>query len=261
MPTQDIVLGLYYMTRERPFAPGEANDPKQDGFIVGHYGSPEEVRMAYDHGALHLQARIKVRMKPDEPPVETTCGRVLLYEGGIPKAIPFEVVNQPLGKKGLNVLIDMCYRLCGQKATVLMADYLRSTGYTEATKAGISICMDDMIIPEEKKTLLDEAFDEVRRISSQYADGLITSGERKNKVIDIWANVSEQVANAMMDRISTMEVRDERTGQTRTVPSFNSIFIMADSGARGSRQQMRQLAGMRGLMAKPSGEIIEQPRT
>ena len=261
VPTQDIVLGLYYMTRDRINALGEANLPEKDGYFVGYYGSPAEVRMAYDHGSLHLQARIKVRMKPGEPMVETTCGRVLLYEGGIPPEIPFEVVNKPLGKKELNVLIDMCYRLCGQKATVLMADYLRSTGYSEATKAGISICMDDMVIPEEKKTLLEEAFEEVRRIQEQYGDGLITSGERYNKVVDIWANVSEQIANAMMERISTMEVVERRTGEKKRVPSFNSIFIMADSGARGSRQQMRQLAGMRGLMAKPSGEIIEQPIT
>jgi len=260
VPTQDIVLGLYYMTRERPFASGEANDPSVDNYVVGHYGSPNEVRMAYDHGAVHLQARIKCRVDSEEM-VETTCGRVLLYEGGIPKQIPFKLVNRSLGKKELNELIDVCYRMCGQKATVLMADYLRSTGYTEATKAGISICVDDMYIPEEKVTLLGDAFEEVKRISGQYADGLITSGERYNKVIDIWANVSEQIANAMMHRISTAEIESEDGTEVRTSPSFNSIFIMADSGARGSRQQMRQLAGMRGLMAKPSGEIIETPIT
>ncbi|MEX1366178.1 MAG: DNA-directed RNA polymerase subunit beta' [Nannocystaceae bacterium] len=260
VPTQDIVLGLYYMTRERPNASGSANDPTVDSYVVGHYGSPNEVRMAYDHTAVHLQAKIKCRVDSDEM-VETTCGRVLLYEGGIPKQIPFSLVNRALGKKELNELIDVCYRMCGQKATVLMADYLRSTGYTEATKAGISICVDDMYIPEEKEKLLGDAFEEVKRISGQYADGLITSGERYNKVIDIWANVSEQIANAMMDRISTDLVVDDRSGQERRSPSFNSIFIMADSGARGSRQQMRQLAGMRGLMAKPSGEIIETPIT
>ncbi|MEM9463473.1 MAG: DNA-directed RNA polymerase subunit beta', partial [Myxococcota bacterium] len=260
VPTQDIVLGLYYMTRERPFAPGEANQPSVDNYVVGHYGTPNEVRMAYDHGAVHLQAKIKCRVDSEDM-VETTCGRVLLYEGGIPDQIPFSLVNRSLGKKELNELIDVCYRMCGQKATVLMADYLRSTGYTEATKAGISICVDDMYIPEEKTTLLGDAFEEVKRISGQYADGLITSGERYNKVIDIWANVSEQIANAMMHRISTDEIESPDGSQSRTSPSFNSIFIMADSGARGSRQQMRQLAGMRGLMAKPSGEIIETPIT
>ena len=260
VPTQDIVLGLYYMTRERPAAFGAANNPAKDSYVIGHYGTPNEVRMAYDHGAVHLQAKIRCRVDSDEM-VETTCGRVLLYEGGIPKQIPFKLMNRALGKKELNELIDVCYRMCGQKATVLMADYLRSTGYSEATKAGISICVDDMYIPEEKVTLLGDANDEVKRISGQYADGLITAGERYNKVIDIWANVSEQIANAMMDRISTQEIEDEETGGTKKSPSFNSIFIMADSGARGSRQQMRQLAGMRGLMAKPSGEIIETPIT
>ncbi len=260
VPTQDIVLGLYYMTRERAFAAGEANEPAKDRYIVGHYGSPNEVRMAFDHSAVHLQAKIRCRVDSREM-VETTCGRVLLYEGGIPKQIPFKLVNRPLGKKELNELIDVCYRMCGQKATVLMADYLRSTGYTEATKAGISICVDDMYIPEEKEVLLGDAFEEVKRISGQYADGLITSGERYNKVIDIWANVSEQIANAMMLRISTEDMESEDGTQHRKTPSFNSIFIMADSGARGSRQQMRQLAGMRGLMAKPSGEIIETPIT
>jgi len=219
------------------------------------------VRMAYDHGAVHLQARGRVRMEPGKTMTDSTVGRVLLYEGGIPKKIPFSMVNRALGKKELNELIDTCYRLCGQKATVLMADYLRSTGYTEATKAGISICMDDMVIPEAKKKLLQSAGAEVKRIMAQYADGLITSGERYNKIIDIWANVAEQIANAMMEGISTVMLNDERTGKVVKQPSFNSIFIMADSGARGSRQQMRQLAGMRGLMAKPDGSIIETPIT
>jgi DNA-directed RNA polymerase subunit beta' len=262
VPSQDIVLGLYYMTRERPYAPGERNEePAKDGYFVGVYGSPEEVRMAYDHGSLALQARIRVRMKPGQPMIDTTCGRVLLYEGGIPKKLPFTMVNQPLGKKQLNDLIDRCYRVCGQKATVLMADYLRSTGYTEATKAGISICMDDMIIPPEKAKLIDAANTEVRQISEQYADGLITSGERYNKVVDIWAKVSDEITRAMMEGISKDEFIDPRTKERRLVQSFNSVYIMADSGARGSKQQMRQLSGMRGLMAKPSGEIIEQPIT
>ncbi len=262
VPSQDIVLGLYYMTRERGFATGERNeDPAKDGYFVGVYGSPEEVRMAYDHGSLALQARVRVRMRPGEDMIDTTCGRVLLYEGGIPKKLPFKMVNQPLGKKQLNDLIDKCYRVCGQKATVLMADYLRSTGYTEATKAGISICMDDMVIPPEKAKLIDAANSEVRQISEQYADGLITSGERYNKVVDIWAKVSDEITRAMMDGISKEEQIDLRTGAKKIQQSFNSVYIMADSGARGSKQQMRQLSGMRGLMAKPSGEIIEQPIT
>jgi DNA-directed RNA polymerase subunit beta' len=262
VPSQDIVLGLYYMTRERPYAQGERNEnPAIDGFFVGVYGSPEEVRMAYDHGSLALQARVRVRLRPDEAMTDTTCGRVLLYEGGIPRALPFEMVNQPLGKKQLNDLIDRCYRVCGQKATVLMADYLRSTGYTEATKAGISICMDDMIIPPEKAKLIDAANTEVRQISEQYADGLITSGERYNKVVDIWAKVSDEITRAMMEGISKDEFIDPKTHVKSMVQSFNSVYIMADSGARGSKQQMRQLSGMRGLMAKPSGEIIEQPIT
>ncbi|PCC70025.1 DNA-directed RNA polymerase subunit beta' [Nannocystis exedens] len=262
VPSQDIVLGLYYMTRERAFAHGGVNEnPAQDGYFIGHFGSPAEVRMAYDHGAAHLQARVRVRMEPGKPMLDSTVGRVLLYEGGIPKKIPFSMVNRSLGKKELNELIDTCYRLCGQKATVLMADYLRSTGYSEATKAGISICMDDMVIPEAKKKLLQQATAEVKRIMAQYADGLITSGERYNKIIDIWANVSEQIANAMMEGISSAVLTDERTGKQVKQPSFNSVYIMADSGARGSRQQMRQLAGMRGLMARPSGEIIEFPIT
>ena len=259
VPSQDIVLGLYYMTRERPFARGEHNDPAQEGYFSGHFGSPQEVRMAYDHGVLHLQARIKVRMEPGGPLLKSTAGRVLLYEGGIPREIPFSMVNRSLGKKELNELIDTCYRLCGQKATVLMADYLRATGYAEATKAGISICMDDMAIPEAKKRLLQGAGAEVKRIAGQYSDGLITSGERYNKVIDIWANVAEQIASAMMEGISSQTFT--RGAKAEKGPSFNSIYIMADSGARGSRQQMRQLAGMRGLMARPSGEIIEFPIT
>jgi DNA-directed RNA polymerase subunit beta' len=261
VPSQDIVLGLYYMTRERAFAHGESNDPKVDNFVVGHFGSAREVRAAYDHGSLHLQARVRVRMNPGEPMVTTTCGRVRLYDECIPKEIPFELVNKPLSKKELNDLIDRCYRLCGQKATVLMADALRATGYTEATKAGISICLDDMVIPDAKKEMLEKAWAEVHRISAQYSDGLITSGERYNKVIDIWAQVSEGIANAMMDGISRETQQHPETGESREQKSFNSVYIMADSGARGSRQQMRQLAGMRGLMAKPSGEIIDNPIT
>ena len=261
VPSQDIILGLYYMTRERPFAKGEANDPKEDNYTVGHFGSPEEVRMAYDHGGLHLQSKVKVRMVAGGSMEESTCGRVLLYEGGIPEQLPFAMVNKPLGKRALNDLIDLCYRVCGQKATVLMADYLRNTGYTEATKAGISIGVDDMVIPDSKRRIIDDAKGEVKNIMGQWNEGLITSGERYNKVVDRWAEVSERIADEMMEGISTQVFKSADGKKERSGDSFNSVFIMADSGARGSRQQMRQLAGMRGLMAKPSGEIIEQPIT
>jgi len=271
IPSQDIVLGLYYMTRERLFARGEYREIKgKDGKITsvqGVYTSREEVRMAYDHGELELQARIKVRMlnptgtTPDQyQMVETTCGRVLLYEI-MPTELPFRLVNRVLGKKQLADLIDACYRQGGQKETVLMADKLRTLGYTHATSAGISICIDDMRIPAKKKVFLDRAEKEVAEIEDQYNEGLITSGERYNKVVDIWAQVAEQVAGEMMSEIGTSVSKDERSGEEKRQPSFNPIFIMADSGARGSQQQIRQLAGMRGLMAKPSGEIIETPIT
>jgi len=261
VPTQDIVLGLYQMTRQRPYAKGEYRDtrPGKDG-LRGVFGSVEEVRMAYDHGEIHLQAAIKVRFERGKPAVETTVGRVLLYEV-CPKQIPFESVNRVMGKKQLADLIDLVYRECGQKATVLLADALRTMGYAYATRAGISICMDDMRIPSRKYTLLDEARKEVGEIEDQYTEGLITHGERYNKVVDIWAQVAEAIAREMMKEIGTQEFEDSHTGERMIAPSFNSIFIMADSGARGSQQQMRQLAGMRGLMAKPSGEIIETPIT
>jgi len=261
VPTQDIVLGLYHMTRERPFARGRFQDsvPGKDG-VKGVYSSIDEVRMAYDHGEVHLQAPIKLRMNPGEKPIATTVGRALLYEV-IPEQIPFEKINRVMGKKQLADLIDDTYRACGQKATVLLADALRTTGYREATKAGISICIDDMTIPEAKNRLIDEAKKEVAEIEEQYTEGLITDGERYNKVVDIWAQVGESIAKEMMTNISTDEFKNPHGDDKVTSASFNSIFIMADSGARGSQQQMRQLAGMRGLMAKPSGEIIETPIT
>ncbi len=265
IPSQDIVLGLYYMTRERPFAKGELRK-EQEEQVKMVYASPEEVRMAYDHGALSLQARVRVRMNPikgdtsSKPQiVETTCGRLLLYEI-LPDGLPFALINKVMGKKQLADLIDACYRIGGAKHTVLLADRLRTTGYTHATKAGISISIDDMKIPAKKKTLLELADKEVTEIQEQYNEGLITDGERYNKVIDIWAQVAEQVAGEMMGEIGTAYSKNEQ-GQEIKHPSFNPIFIMADSGARGSQQQIRQLAGMRGLMAKPSGEIIETPIT
>src|SRR5262244_761265 len=263
VPSQDIVLGLYHLTRERPFARGEYKEDKKGRPVRGVFGSVAEVRMAYDHHEVHLQAKIKLRMPNAEGGsslVETTVGRALLRDI-CPRQIPFEAINKVMGKKQLAELIDLVYREAGQKATVLLADALRTTGYTFATRAGISICLDDMVIPPSKETLLDEAKKEVAEIEEQYTEGLITDGERYNKVVDIWAQVAEAIAKDMMKEISTDEFKDPEGGATKKAPSFNSIFIMADSGARGSQQQMRQLAGMRGLMAKPSGEIIETPIT
>jgi DNA-directed RNA polymerase subunit beta' len=264
VPSQDIVLGLYNLTRERPYARGEYKDAKKGQVPRGVFGSVSEVRMAYDHGEVHLQAAIKLRMrKPDGDGTElvsTTVGRALLRDI-CPRQIPFEAINKVMGKKQLAELIDLVYREAGQKATVLLADALRTTGYTYATRAGISICLDDMVIPPSKEVLLGEAQKEVAEIEEQYTEGLITDGERYNKVVDIWAQVAEAIAKDMMKEISTDIFKDPEGGPDKKAPSFNSIFIMADSGARGSQQQMRQLAGMRGLMAKPSGEIIETPIT
>jgi len=263
VPSQDIVLGLYNLTRERPFATGSYKEDKKGRAVRGVFGSIDEVRMAYDHKEVHLQAAIKLRMDKVDGTgtelVDTTVGRALLKDI-CPPQVPFEAINRVMGKKQLAELIDLVYREAGQKATVLLADALRTTGYTFATRAGISVCIDDMVIPPSKETLLDEAKKEVAEIEEQYTEGLITDGERYNKVVDIWAQVAEAIAKDMMKEISTDEFKDE-SGTIKKAPSFNSIFIMADSGARGSQQQMRQLAGMRGLMAKPSGEIIETPIT
>ncbi|MAJ61400.1 MAG: DNA-directed RNA polymerase subunit beta' [bacterium TMED88] len=246
-PTQDIVLGCYYMSRERPGVRGEGM----------RFSSPDEVRIAYDADALDIHASIHVRV--GEEVVETTTGRILLQDV-VPEEIPFEFINQVMDKKALGELIDQCYRRLGNKATVLLADRLRSLGYGHATSAGISICLDDMAIPPDKERFLDEAMTEVAQIQDQYQEGLITDGERYNKVVDIWAQATEQITEQLVDGIATESVIDEK-GEEHTVPSFNAIFMMADSGARGSTQQMRQLAGMRGLMAKPSGAIIETPIT
>jgi DNA-directed RNA polymerase subunit beta' len=246
------------MTRERTFARGEFRDGKGAAAVRGVYSTVEEVRMAYDHGELDLQAAIKVRISGEL--VLTTVGRALLYEI-VPKKLPFKLVNRVMGKKQLGDLIDSCYRVFGQKETVLLADRLRHLGYSYATKAGISICVDDLLIPKRKGELLEQAQKDVQEIEEQYTEGLITDGERYNKVVDIWAQVSEQIAEEMMSEIGAENVTNEETGEKKRVPSFNPIFIMADSGARGSAQQIRQLAGMRGLMAKPSGEIIETPIT
>lgn len=248
IPTQDIVLGLYYLTKEDVTAKG-----------AGHvFASLEEVRTAYDHDIVDLHAPIKVRLA-NLGLVDTTPGRVLLSEI-LPEGVPFSLVNKVLTKKELGVLINAAYRLSGPKNTVILADTLRSIGYRYSTKAGISISLQDMIIPESKKRLLDEAYAEVKKIKEQYSEGLLTEGERYNKVIDIWAKVTENIAKEMFNNIAKKKVIDYK-GVEREVPSDNSIFMMADSGARGSAQQIRQLAGMRGLMAKPSGEIIETPIT
>ncbi|MCX5742083.1 MAG: DNA-directed RNA polymerase subunit beta', partial [Proteobacteria bacterium] len=263
VPSQDIVLGLYTLTRERPYAKGEYKEDKKGRPVRGMFANSDEVRMAYDHGEVHLQAAIKLRRTlPDGTTeiVATTVGRTLLYDV-CPQEIPFDAVNRAMGKKQLAELIDLVYREAGQKATVLLADSLRTIGYTYATKAGISICLDDMVIPPSKEVLLGGAQKDVAEIEEQYTEGLITDGERYNKVVDIWAQVAEVIAKDMMKEISTEEFKDPESSAVKKAPSFNSIFIMADSGARGSQQQMRQLAGMRGLMAKPSGEIIETPIT
>jgi DNA-directed RNA polymerase subunit beta' len=259
LPSQDIVLGLYYMTRERPFVKGEYHPNGSEGVrFRGIYASATEVRMAYDHGELDLQASIRVRIGGEL--TATTVGRVLLYEI-LPSGLPFKLVNRVMGKKQLGDLIDTCYRLFGQKETVLLADKLRSLGYGYATRAGVSICVSDLQIPKRKQELLDHAQKDVQEIEEQYTEGLITDGERYNKVVDIWAQVSEQIAEEMMNEIGSEVIADDQSTDKRRTPSFNPIYIMADSGARGSAQQIRQLAGMRGLMAKPSGEIIETPIT
>jgi DNA-directed RNA polymerase subunit beta' len=252
VPTQDIVLGLYYMTREKPFVKGEGKV----------FSSPAEVRMAYDSGEVSLHAAIKVRMRENGTVshVNTTVGRVLVGEL-LPSEIPFGYVNRVLNKKELANLIDQCYRLAGIKKTVILADQLKDLGYKYATQAGISICIDDMAIPSRKQELLEKANQEVLEIENQYKEGLITDGERYNKVVDIWAQVTENIGFEILNELGSTTITDPVSGKVKRVPSFNPIYIMADSGARGSAQQIRQLAGMRGLMAKPSGEIIETPIT
>ncbi len=247
VPSQDMVLGIYYMTRSREFVKGE-------GMI---FSEPDEVRSAYDAGAVNLHARIKVRM--DGGLVDTTVGRILMYEI-IPEVIPFAFINKVINKKEIANLIDHCYRSTGAKTTVILADRLKDLGYKYATISGLSIAIGDLAIPESKNDIVGKAQKGVLEIQKQYMDGLITDGERYNKVIDIWAHATEKVASDMLRNIGTEELAGP-DGQNIQVESFNSIYMMADSGARGSAAQTRQLAGMRGLMAKPSGEIIETPIT
>ncbi len=247
VPSQDIVLGLYYMTRSRDGAYGEKKI----------FADLDEVRTAFDAGEVDLQAKIRVRINGKL--LESTTGRCILYEV-VPKEIPFEAVNTVMTKKEVVKLIDLSYRNAGNKSTVILADRLKDLGYKYATQAGISISIKDMRIPSNKHDLLEDAGKEVQKVERQYTEGLITDGERYNKVIDIWAEVTEEIAKQMADELSYDFVID-KDGKERRVPSFNSIHMMVDSGSRGSQQQIRQLAGMRGLMAKPSGEIIETPIT
>jgi len=247
VPTQDIVLGIYYMTRERPFVKGEGKV----------FSNPEEVRVAYDANEVDLHARIRVRI--DGELVDSTVGRILLREI-LPDEIPFSLINKVMKKGELAALIDHCYRFCGDKKTVLLSDRLKALGYRYATLAGLSISIDNMLIPSNKEGLLKEAQEEIESVQEQYTDGLITDGERYNKVIDIWAEVTENIADVMLKELGSEQVEGPG-GEKGAIESFNPIYMMADSGARGSAQQVRQLAGMRGLMAKPSGEIIETPIT
>jgi len=246
-PTQDIVLGVYYMTQQRLNSRGEGKT----------FANPTEAIYAYNIGEVELHARVNVRLGKQK--YDTTVGRLLLREI-IPTEIPFDEYNRVLDKRALAELMDHCYRAAGNKRTVVLADKLRSLGFEYATKAGISICMSDMKIPSKKADLLNSAYTEVQEIQNQYTEGLITDGERYNKVIDIWAQVTEQVAEEMMDELSVDWITD-KAGKKVAIPSLNAIYMMADSGARGSAAQIKQLAGMRGLMARPSGEIIETPIT
>jgi DNA-directed RNA polymerase subunit beta' len=241
VPSQDMVLGCYWLTKERSGAKGEGSV----------FASPEEVRIAYDSGEVEEHARIKVRV--NGALTATTVGRVLLGDI-LPDSLNFSYANQLMTKKEMTKLIDTVYRQAGHRETVLFLDKIKDIGFFYATKAGVSICIDNMHIPTKKEELIGRAQREVNEIEKQYGEGLITNGERYNKVIDIWAHVTEQIAGEMMKELGA-------GGDPRSAEAFNPIFMMADSGARGSSQQIRQLGGMRGLMAKPSGEIIETPIT
>jgi DNA-directed RNA polymerase subunit beta' len=256
VPSQDVVLGLYWMSRDRVNATGE-------GLVCSDVA---EVHRAYENRQLDLQARIKLRLndytesgEPITHLVETTTGRALLSEI-LPPGIPFEVINKTLTKKEIGRIINYVYRKAGTKDTVVFADQLMYTGFRMSTKAGISFCLDDIMVPEEKKALLEQAEGKVKEIDEEYSAGLTTGGERYNRVVDIWSRANDDISKAMMARIGTEAVID-RNGKEVRQPSFNSVFMMADSGARGSQAQIRQLAGMRGLMAKPDGSIIETPIT
>jgi len=260
VPSQDVVLGLYWMSRERVNAMGE-------GMV---FADSSEVNRAFNAGKAHLQARIKCRITEaviredgekeySTSVVETTVGRVLLWEI-VPDGMPFSLVNKPMVKKSISALINYCYRIVGLKATVIFADKLMYTGYEFSTKSGSSIGVNDFEIPEAKHSIVSKADEEVAEIEAQYASGLVTQGEKYNKVIDIWSRANDLVAKSMMEGISKESVIN-KAGEEEEQASFNSVFMYADSGARGSPAQIRQLAGMRGLMAKPDGSIIETPIT
>jgi len=260
VPSQDVVLGLYYMTRSRVNAKGE-------GMI---FADAKEVQRAYETGNVHLQARIKVRIKDvynneegerinETSIVDTTVGRVLLFNI-VPEGLPFSMVNQKMAKKPISQILNACYRDVGLKETVIFADQLMYTGYKYSTRSGSSIGVNDFVIPDEKATIIGQANSEVEEIEAQFASGLVTQGEKYNKVIDIWSRANDLVAKAMMEGLSTEAVINKE-GEEEQQESFNSVYVYADSGARGSPAQIRQLAGMRGLMARPDGSIIETPIT
>lgn len=254
VPSQDVVLGLYYLTREKVNALGE-------GKI---FGSTQEAQNFYEAGYVDLHAKVKIRMPNAENPkgyelVETTVGRGIFSEI-LPKDMPFSMINKTMTKKSISKLLDHCYRKNGLKMAVIFADQLMYTGFKYSTRAGASIGIEDLVIPDDKSSIIEAADNEVREIESQYRSGLVTNGERYNKVIDIWSRTNELVAKSMMTKIATEEVKD-KNGVTVKQESFNPIFMMADSGAKGSAAQIRQLAGMRGLMAAPDGSIIETPIT
>ena len=261
VPSQDVVLGLYYATRDRVNGKGE-------GLVFASVG---EVQRALDAGQAELTARVTVRItewnKNKETSefesttslVETTVGRALLSEI-LPKGLPFSFINKALKKKEISKLINTAFRKCGLKETVVFADKLLQNGFRLATRAGISICVDDMLVPHEKHAIIAASEKEVKDIEQQYVSGLVTSGERYNKVVDIWGKAGDAVSKVMMDQLRKEKTID-RNGKEVEQESFNSIYMMADSGARGSAAQIRQLAGMRGLMAKPDGSIIETPIT
>ncbi len=260
VPTQDVVLGLYYITREKINVKGE-------GMI---FADSDEALRALANNAVELHSRVKVRVSEwtrredktfDERSfiAETTVGRALLWRI-VPKGMDFALVNRAMTKKSISKLINVCYRRLGLKATVIFADRLTYLGFYQATKSGSSVGIEDMVIPAAKSEIIAKAEDEVREIENQFASGLVTQGERYNKVVDIWSRTNDQIAKAMMDNLKTDTITD-RDGNQVQQDSFNPIFMMADSGARGSAAQIRQLAGMRGLMAKPDGSIIETPIT
>jgi len=261
VPSQDVVLGLYYATRERTNGKGE-------GMVFSDI--PEMIR-ALENGAVEITAKISVRLTeytknkdtgewiPESKLVDTTVGRALLSEI-LPKGLPFSNINKALKKKEISRLINTSFRKCGLKETVVLADKLLQSGFKLATRAGISIAIDDMLVPKQKAELIDRAEKEVKEIEQQYVSGLVTAGERYNKVVDIWGKTGDEVGKVMMSQLSKEKILD-RNGKEVEQESFNSIYMMADSGARGSAAQIRQLAGMRGLMAKPDGSIIETPIT